>query len=85
MRFIRAAQSLEFTLAGTKSLLELQANDHAKASDILAVTLAKLSQAELKVARLNRIRDILQQLADACPKDAATVVKRPGFSGGGFI
>lgn len=72
MRFIRAAQSLDFTLAETKSLLELQANDHAKASDILAVTLAKLSQAKLKVARLNRIRDILQPLADACPQDAAT-------------
>ncbi len=72
MRFIRAAQSLDFTLAETKSLLSLQANDQAKASDILAVTLAKLDQAELKVARLNRIREILQQLADACPQDAAT-------------
>lgn len=71
MRFIRAAQSLDFTLAETKSLLELQANDHAKASDILAVTLAKLSQAKLKVTRLNRIREILQKLADACPQDAA--------------
>ena len=71
MKFIRSAQSLDFTLTETKSLLELQANDHAKASDILAVTLAKLSQAELKVARLNRIREILQKLADACPRDAA--------------
>jgi len=72
MRFIRAAQSLDFTLAETKSLLHLQANDQAKASDILAVTLAKLSQAELKVTRLNRIREILQQLADTCPQNAAT-------------
>lgn len=72
MRFIRVAKSLDFTLAETKSLLNLQANDQAKASDILAVTLDKLSQAELKVARLNRIREILQQLADACPQDAAT-------------
>lgn len=71
MRFIRAAQSLDFTLAETKSLLELQANDHAKASDILSVTLGKLGQAELKVARLNRIREILQKLAEACPQDAA--------------
>lgn len=71
MRFIRAAQSLDFTLVETKSLLELQANDHAKASDILTLTLAKLSQAELKVARLNRIREILQNLADSCPQDAA--------------
>lgn len=72
MRFIRGAPPLDFTLAETKSLLNLQANDQARAADILAVTLTKLSQAELKVARLNRIRDILQQLADACPQDAAT-------------
>jgi DNA-binding transcriptional MerR regulator len=72
MRFIRAAQSLDFTLAETQSLLSLQANDQARASDILAVTLAKLNQAELKVARLNRVREILQKLADACPQDAAT-------------
>lgn len=72
MKFIRVAQSLDFTLAETKSLLSLQANDRAKASDILAVTLTKLSQAEVKVARLNRIREILQHLADECPQDAAT-------------
>ena len=71
MKFIQAVQALDFNLAETKTLLEFQENDHAKASDIFAVTLANLRQAELEVALLNRFRDILGHLADPRPQDAA--------------
>ncbi|EXS68706.1 MerR family transcriptional regulator [Sphingobium sp. Ant17] len=70
IKFIRSAQKLGFTLSETQTLLELQNSDTARASDILAVTLVKLRQAEAKVSDLNTMREILERLAAACPGDA---------------
>lgn len=72
IRFIRAAQALDFTLAETQTLLQLTASDTARASDILAITRARLREAETKVEKLDRIRIMLEQLVEARPPEAAT-------------
>lgn len=72
IRFIRAAQALDFTLAETQTLLQLTASDTVRASDILAVTRARLREAKAKVEKLDRICAIFEQLVETCPQEAAT-------------
>lgn len=70
LSFIRSAQRLGFTLAQTRELLDLQTSDSARASAVLSITLEKIRDAESRVNELNRIRNILEDLAAECPRDA---------------
>ncbi|MEF8795232.1 MAG: Zn(2+)-responsive transcriptional regulator [Salinivenus sp.] len=66
LRFIRRAKELGFTLAEIKGLLDLRVDEEATCRDVKAQAEEKLKEVEKKVRDLQRIRDALTRLADAC-------------------
>jgi MerR family copper efflux transcriptional regulator len=65
LRFIRRAQALGFTLKEVKELLSLSAQrDVAR---VKRSAQAKLLDVETRMAALQRVRDGLAKLIDACP------------------
>ncbi len=66
LRFIQRAQDLGFTLAEIKDLLELRVDDEATCRDVKNRATAKLEDVEDKIRDLQRIRDALTRLAEAC-------------------
>ncbi len=66
LRFIQRAKDLGFTLAEIKGLLDLRVNDEATCRDVKAEAENKLDEVEEKIRDLQRIRDALTRLADAC-------------------
>jgi MerR family mercuric resistance operon transcriptional regulator len=66
LRFIQRAQDLGFTLAEIKGLLDLRVDEEATCRDVQAQAEEKLDDVEEKNRDLERIRDALTQLAEAC-------------------
>jgi len=65
LRFIRRAQALGFTLRDVKELLTLSAQrDVAR---VKRKSQAKLDDVLVRIAALERVRDGLAELIDACP------------------
>ncbi|MGH8137996.1 MAG: MerR family transcriptional regulator [Steroidobacteraceae bacterium] len=65
LRFIRRAQALGFTLKEIKELLALSAQRDVRR--VKRSAQAKLSDVELRIAALARMRDGLAKLVEACP------------------
>ncbi|MFB6098951.1 MAG: Zn(2+)-responsive transcriptional regulator [Salinibacter sp.] len=66
LRFIKRAKELGFTLAEIKDLLELRVDDEATCRDVKAQAEEKLEDVNEKIHDLERIREALSRLADAC-------------------
>lgn len=66
LRFIQRAQDLGFTLAEIKGLLDLRVDDEATCQAVKARADAKIDDVEEKIRDLQRIRDALSTLIDAC-------------------
>ena len=64
--FIKRAQELGFTLAEVKELLELNTKSRATCGTVKMKTQEKLSEIEAKIADLNRMKFLLEKLANAC-------------------
>lgn len=67
LRFIRRAKALGFTLGEIRELLALSKHRGRDMSRLKVRAEAKLALVENKLAELDRIRDALQALVDACP------------------
>lgn len=65
LRFIRRAQALGFTLREVRELLALSAQKDV--ASVKRSAQAKLADVEQRLASLQRIRDGLKELIDACP------------------
>lgn len=65
LRFIRKAQKLGFSLKEIKSLLGLSARRNV--AQVKLASQAKLADVEARIADLQRVRDGLALLIDACP------------------
>lgn len=65
LRFIRRAKELGFTLVEIGELLELSGSGNV--GEIRAAARNKLDVVEHKLAELQRVRDALQTLTEACP------------------
>jgi MerR family copper efflux transcriptional regulator len=65
LRFIRKAQKLGFSLKEIESLLTLSARRNV--GQIKRTAQAKLEDIESRIADLQRVRDGLASLVDACP------------------
>ena len=62
---------LGFTLAEIKGLLDLRVDEEATCRDVQAQAEEKLDDVEEKIRDLERIRDVLTQLAGACEGEGA--------------
>lgn len=68
LRFIRRAKALGFSLAEVASLLALSdQRQHASADAVRRVAATRLADVEARIAELQRVRDGLRQLVEACP------------------
>lgn len=65
IRFIKRAQQLGFTLEEIRDLLSLRADPEA-GEEVREKTEAKIDEVEEKIEDLQRVRDKLVELADAC-------------------
>ncbi len=67
LRFIRRAQELGFSLREIDELLSLRTDPSADSSDVRERSMVKLEDISRKIARLEEIRDALEDLIAACP------------------
>lgn len=65
LRFIRRAKALGFSLGDIRELLAL--SDERSVAKVKRAASAKLADIEARIAELERIRNGLQALVDACP------------------
>lgn len=66
LNFIQRAKRLGFNLKETKELLSLHDNPQASRADVKALTESKLTEIELRLEDLQRMRDVLSHLAAQC-------------------
>lgn len=71
LQFIRRAKNLGFSLEEIKELLELSRQSGNGVSAVKATAAAKLKDVEERIAELERMRDGLRQLVQACPGHGA--------------
>ncbi len=67
IRFIRQAQELGFSLREIEDLLSLRTDPKADCRDVRVRATVKRDEVNRKIARLERIRDALEELIAACP------------------
>jgi MerR family copper efflux transcriptional regulator len=67
VRFIRQAQGLGFSLREIDELLSLRTDPAADCADVRARASAKLDEVDRKIGELERIREALGELIEACP------------------
>lgn len=71
LRFMRRAKGLGFTLQEIRELLGLTATSGEDMATLKARAEAKLADVDDRIAALNRVRDALHGLIDACPGHGA--------------
>ncbi|QDE39056.1 heavy metal-responsive transcriptional regulator [Luteibacter pinisoli] len=67
LRFIRRAKDLGFTLDEIRELLALSADRHGGVEGVRERAAARLKAIDDRIAELQRVRDGLAELVDACP------------------
>lgn len=71
LRFIRRAKDLGFTLEEIRELLALSADRHGGVEGVRERAVARLQAIDERIAELQRIRNGLSELVDACPGHGA--------------
>lgn len=67
IRFIRRAQELGFSLKQIAALLAIQGEQDASCAEVSAMAAGHLEEIEAKIRKLERLREALLPLVDACP------------------
>jgi len=67
IRFIQRAQELGFSLKQIAALLALQGEQNASCAEVSAMAAGHLEEIETKIRKLERMREALVPLVDACP------------------
>lgn len=67
IRFVRQAQDIGFSLREIAELLSLRADPGADCADVRARAIEKREEVQVKLDRLARIRDALDELIARCP------------------
>jgi MerR family copper efflux transcriptional regulator len=67
LRFIRRAKDLGFSLEEIRELLTLSDERDTGVASIRAIATRRLADVEARLAELQRLRDGLKDLVDACP------------------
>ncbi|SFW16195.1 MULTISPECIES: heavy metal-responsive transcriptional regulator [Luteibacter] len=71
LRFIRRAKDLGFTLEEIRDLLALSADRHGGVEGVRERAAARLRAIDARIAELQRVRDGLSELVEACPGHGA--------------
>ncbi len=72
VQFIKQAQSLGFSLDEVQELLSLRrSNSHAVCARVHSKAQRKVEQIDTKIAALQRMRDVLDELITVCPGQSA--------------
>ena len=71
LRFIRRAKQLGFALDDIRSLLALSDTRGADMAQVRVAAREKLDFVQARIAELERVRDALRGLVDACPGHGA--------------
>ena len=71
LRFIRRAKDLGFTLDEIRELLALSADRHGGVEGVRERAAARLKAIDERILELQRVRDGLSELVDACPGHGA--------------
>ncbi|URX61204.1 heavy metal-responsive transcriptional regulator [Luteibacter anthropi] len=71
LRFIRRAKDLGFTLDEIRELLALSADRHGGVEGVRERAAARLKAIDERIVELQRVRDGLSELVDACPGHGA--------------
>lgn len=72
VRFIKRAQDLGFKLEEIDELLDLRVDGDSACGEVEARALTTLTRVEDKIRQLERMRDVLGELAKACSMRAGT-------------
>jgi MerR family transcriptional regulator, copper efflux regulator len=72
IRFIRHAQELGFSLSEVEELLGLRMDPGRSCADVRVRAEAKIADIDSKMASLQRMRKVLDELVATCPGDAPT-------------
>jgi MerR family copper efflux transcriptional regulator len=67
LRFIRRAKQLGFSLEEIRGLLELSVQNEQGVPGVHATAAARLAELDARIEELERVRNGLRQLVDACP------------------
>lgn len=67
--FIKQARTLGFSIAQISSLLELWRDPHRSSREVKQLAEVHLDEIKQKVAELQQMQQVLQQLADSCCGD----------------
>lgn len=67
LQFIRHAKDLGFTLKEVAELLELRTDPNGSCAEIRSLAVAKLAQIDERIAALQRMGAVLQNLTSVCP------------------
>ena len=72
LRFIGRARGMGFSLEKIAALLKLWRNQQRPSAKVKAIAEAHIAELDLQIAELQAMRDLLQQIADACPGSEET-------------
>ena len=72
IRFIRRAQNLGFSLKEIKDLMSLRIDPRADCGDVRLRAQAKRQEVIEKIEQLQRVRDALDTVINACPGSGST-------------
>ncbi|HEY0973232.1 MAG TPA: heavy metal-responsive transcriptional regulator [Solimonas sp.] len=67
LRFIRRAKQLGFSLEEIRGLLDLSAQNEQGVPGVHATAAARLAELDARIEELERVRNGLRQLVQACP------------------
>lgn len=77
LKFIRKAKKLGFTLKEIGELLALRLSEDSSCCEVKQRTLAKIADIEIKLVALQKIKNTLSELADACRGDRSPINQCP--------
>src|SRR5690606_16046032 len=73
LRFIKRSRELGFSIERIRSLLSLWDDKSRQSAEVKALASQYIAEVDQDIARLQAIRDQLQQLAEACHGDSRPV------------
>jgi MerR family transcriptional regulator, copper efflux regulator len=72
LHFIKGAQELGFSLKEIKDLLSLRVSSKARCGDIQNKAQIKLKDVEVKIRKLESIKNVLKKLIQSCHREEST-------------